>query len=157
MFEIDPLFKPDYGSPNWHIPVNANFTAIDSFVAEVAAQFVLVREEVATENTLIRAEFKTIPRDAFPTSNYTLQPSNVGKGVYISGGSLTVPANVFVRGDVIILFNDAATNRPVVQGSGLTLFWFGGVTGNRTLLPRALATVYFISPTVAVITGQGVI
>ena len=69
---------------------------------------------------------------------------------------VTIPASVFAANDTFTIFNNSASNITLTQGSGLTLYLVGSATtGNRTLAQRGLATVVFISATVAVISGGG--
>lgn len=73
-----------------------------------------------------------------------------------TSGSVTIPASVFAARDVFTIFNNSVTTQTIVQGAGLTLYFAGtATTGNRTLTQFGLATVVFISPTVAVISGGG--
>lgn len=70
--------------------------------------------------------------------------------------TITVPSGVFESNDVVTIYNDTGANVSVAQGSGLTLRFAGtATTGTRTLAQRALATVVFVSPTEAVISGAG--
>ena len=71
-------------------------------------------------------------------------------------GGVTVPASTFAASDVFTIFNNTSSDLSITQGSGLTLYIAGtATTGNRTLAQRGLATVVFISSTVAVISGGG--
>jgi hypothetical protein len=70
---------------------------------------------------------------------------------------ITVPASLFVAGSAVSLYNDTASTLTVTQGAGLTLRLAGTTeTGNRTLSPRAMATIWFRSTTEAIISGPGV-
>ena len=72
-------------------------------------------------------------------------------------GGVTVPANIFNTGDVFSIYNNSSLSFIVSQGAGLTLRLVGtSNTGNRTLAQRGLATVVFLSPSEAVISGGGV-
>lgn len=83
----------------------------------------------------------------------TLALANRGQVIPISAG-VTVPASLFSAGNTVGLYNDTAGNLTITQGSGLTLRNSGtALTGNRTLGQRALCTIWFRSPTEAVITG----
>lgn len=86
----------------------------------------------------------------------TLVVGDRGSLVSATGG-ITVPANVFSARDVVTIFNNSAANITITQGASLTLYLAGtATTGNRTLAQRGLATIVFISATVAVISGGGV-
>jgi hypothetical protein len=94
-------------------------------------------------------------------ANYTLVLSTRGKTIFFVGAPLTVtvPSGVFSAGDVVTILSpyNAATNT-IAQGTGLTLYWANGTsssTGNRTLNNAALATIVFVSGSVAYISGSG--
>jgi hypothetical protein len=68
-----------------------------------------------------------------------------------------VPSATFGAGDAVSIYNDSASAITITQGSGLTLRQGGTTnTGNRTLAPRGMATVWFNSASEAIITGAGV-
>lgn len=92
---------------------------------------------------------------------YTLAASDVGKLLFknnTTAYTYTVPASVFSAGDMVSICNDGASgNISIAQGSGMTLRLSGTTsTGTRTLLPRGMATIYFLSPTAAYVSGPGV-
>lgn len=79
-----------------------------------------------------------------------------GKGYYASQ-TLTVPANVFVGGDMFTVIAANPSSISIVQGSGLTLRLAGTTsTGNRSLATNGIATIIFVSATQALISGPGV-
>lgn len=93
---------------------------------------------------------------------YTLAASDVGKTIYknnTSAYTYTVPASVFAAGDMVTIINDSSSgNISLAQGSGLTLRLGGSTaTGTRTVQPRGVATIYFLSSTAAYVNGNGVI
>jgi hypothetical protein len=56
----------------------------------------------------------------------------------------------------VTIANNSSSSITLTQGSGLTLYLVGtATTGNRTLAQRGIATVVFISATVAIISGGG--
>lgn len=60
-------------------------------------------------------------------------------------------------GSAYSIYNDSAAAITVTQGSGMTLRLAGTTTtGSRTVAPRAFATIWFNSPTEALIMGNGV-
>ena len=86
----------------------------------------------------------------------TLTVDDRGGARLLSSG-VTVPASVFAARDVVVLYNNTAGDLTITEGASLTLRFAGSAaTGNRTLAQRGLATVVFISPTEAVISGAGV-
>lgn len=94
---------------------------------------------------------------ATPTTGGTGTLAIGDRGALVTAtGGITVPANIFSARDVVTIFNNTAGNITVTQGGSLTLYLVGtATTGNRTLAQRGLATVVFISATVAVISGGG--
>ena len=86
----------------------------------------------------------------------TLVVGDRGALVAATGG-ITVPASVFAAQDVVTIVNNSASPITITQGAGLTMYLVGtATTGNRTLAQRGMATVVFISDTVAIISGGGV-
>lgn len=78
-------------------------------------------------------------------------------GARLLSAGVTVPASVFAARDVVVLYNNTAGDLTITEGASLTLRFAGSAAvGNRTLAQRGLATVVFISPTEAVISGAGV-
>lgn len=94
-----------------------------------------------------------------PTTLATGGTAVIGdRGALLSqtSGSVTVPASIFAARDVLTIFNNSASAQTITQGAGLTMYFAGtATTGNRTLAQRGLATIVFISATVAVISGGG--
>lgn len=90
------------------------------------------------------------------TSAYTLQTGDVGKYVQVgTGGSITVPDATFSEGDIISLFNN--TSGDVTITGSVTTMYLAGTDEDKatlTLATRGVATVLFISGTVAVVCGN---
>lgn len=112
--------------------------------------------------TLQQVGYRGIPINV-QTVNYTLALSDRGKSVNANGSTgqnITVPANVFAANDVVTIICSAGsagsgvTN--ILQGTGLSLIWGNGGTGtgNRAAATWSIATIVFMSPTFAVITGS---
>jgi hypothetical protein len=79
-----------------------------------------------------------------------------GRGVVLNAaGNFTIPANVFVAGDVLPLYNNVGSSQTIVQGAGLTMRFGAAGTGNRTLANNGMCSAFFISPTVCSINGSG--
>lgn len=100
--------------------------------------------------------FRNIPAVGTKTSSYTLQTADVGKYVQIgSGGSITIPDATFSEGDAVSLFNN--TSGDITVTCSITTAYIGGAdadVSSVTLATRGVATVFFISGTVCVITGN---
>jgi len=86
----------------------------------------------------------------------TIQKADVGKHVEMDGGNVGVSPNVFAKGDIVVVVNNSATPRVLVSNAGVTVRWVEGATGNRTIRPWGIASVFCLSPNVFIVTGQGV-
>jgi hypothetical protein len=101
--------------------------------------------------------FRAIPSaGAAKTGSYTLVTTDVGEFVEIgSGGSITVPTSTFAAGDAVVLFNNTTGNITITCSAPTT--YVGGTNTTRTsvtLATRGICNVLFITPTLAVITGN---
>jgi hypothetical protein len=92
------------------------------------------------------------------TTGYTLVAADAGKTISITTGGVTVPNAVLSAGNIITIYNNSGSSQTITQGASLTLQWAGqssSTTGNRTLGLYGIATIIFISSSVAVISGAG--
>lgn len=92
------------------------------------------------------------------TSGYTLVAGDAGKTISITTGGVTVPNAVMSAGNIITIYNNSGSSQTITQGASLTLQWAGqssSTTGNRTLGLYGIATIIYISSSVAVISGAG--
>lgn len=100
--------------------------------------------------------YRDIPAVGTKTSSYTLATADVGKYVQVgSGGSITIPDGTFAEGDVVSMFNN--TNAAVTVNCAITTCYIAGTNtdvATANLATRGVATVLFISNTVAVLTGN---
>jgi hypothetical protein len=100
--------------------------------------------------------YRDVPAVGTKTTSYTLQTADVGKYVQVgSGGSITIPDGVFSEGDAVSIFNNT-TGSVTITCSVTTCYKAGTDTdiSSASLDTRGVATVLFISGTVAVITGN---
>jgi hypothetical protein len=89
------------------------------------------------------------------TSAYTLTAADVGDYVNITTGGVTVPAGVFVSGDVVSIYNNSASSQTITT-TAVTCYLVGtATTGNRTLAQRGLATLLCVGTNEFVISGGG--
>lgn len=80
-----------------------------------------------------------------------------GQCIAPSGNNVNVNTGDCAAGFTFSVYNDSAGAITVVQGSGLTLRLAGtATTGNRTLAPFALATIWCYTNVEAIISGAGV-
>jgi hypothetical protein len=106
------------------------------------------------------ASTQTYPRIPGNTqsSNYSLQLSDAGKHINLTGGNITIPLQLFSAGDAITVFNADTVNRNVEVPSGVILTQAGTTrVGNRTLKQNGLATILCIGANNFVISGAGLI
>jgi hypothetical protein len=92
------------------------------------------------------------------TGAYVLIASDAGKSISITTGGVTVPNAVMSAGNIVTIYNNSGSSQTITQGASLTLQWAGqtaSTTGNRTLGLYGIATILFISSSVAVISGAG--
>lgn len=104
--------------------------------------------------------YRTIP-GTVKNSNYTLLAADSGRALYhddTSGYSYTVNTGVFAGGEAVVIVNNTEAGAiTIVQGAGFTLrLANSATTGNRTVAVRGVATIYFVSATVAYVSGAGV-
>ena len=67
-----------------------------------------------------------------------------------------MPANVLTAGQAVTIVNGNASNCTIAQSGSMTLYNSAdGTSGNRTLGPKGMATVIYMSGTVAHISGAG--
>lgn len=92
---------------------------------------------------------------------YTFTAADAGKAVGKStttARTYTVNNNVFAAGDVVTVYNNAASgNITIAGGTGVTVRLAGTTTtGSRTVAAYGVATLYFLSPSVVLVSGAGV-
>jgi hypothetical protein len=109
---------------------------------------------VATAATIdgVVIGYRNIPRS---TTTTTAVVADVGKCIAVTAG-ITIPNSTFAAGDAVSIYNDSAS--AVTITAGVTTLRQAGTanTGNRTLAARGMATVWFNSPTEAIISGAGI-
>jgi hypothetical protein len=99
---------------------------------------------------------RNIPQNA-QSSSYVLVATDNGKCISITTGGVTVPASIFSTGQNVAIYNNSSSNQTITQGSSVTLRLAGTTTtGNKTLLPYALATVFCVASNTFVVAGSGV-
>ena len=100
--------------------------------------------------------YRTVLPVGTKTSSYSLVVGDVGKYVQVgSGGAITIPDATFAEGDVVSVFNNTAGSITIT--CSITTCYKAGEDADiasATLDTRGVATILFISGTVAVITGN---
>ncbi len=84
------------------------------------------------------------------THDYTLRGRCMG-----IGGTTPIAGGGWSGGNVLTLINTGSSNATITE-SGCTLYWTAdGTSGTRTLGPRGMCTLFWVSSTVAYIGGGG--
>jgi hypothetical protein len=156
------------GDITFSLPQNIDSDATIQFGQLVVTTATTLTGTTSTPTAAENTSTNTIASTAFvdrlrslstPTTSPSGGTASIGdRGSLISStGEVTVPANIFSARDVFSIYNNTALPFTIAQGSGLTLRLVGSAnTGNRALAQRGLATVVFLSPSEAVISGGGV-
>ena len=108
--------------------------------------------EIYTQTSL-EVGYRKVPRVTW--TGGTAGITAVGKCYGMTTGGITIPASTFAEGDVFSLFNDSSSAQTISRGSGLALYLAGTDKATVTIAAHCLATVWFNSNVVAVITGSG--
>ena len=89
------------------------------------------------------------------TSPYTLTSTDNGKLISISGGTLTIPLNVFSSGNVISVYNNSSSNLSITNASNVTLYTSGvNLSTSATMAPYTVSNIYCVSNNVFVVDPQ---
>jgi hypothetical protein len=90
------------------------------------------------------------------TTAYTLNLLDNGRMINTATGGVTVPANIFLAGNNVTIYNDSSSDQTITQGAGVTMYLAGtATTGNRTLAQRGLCTVICVGINTFAISGAG--
>ena len=99
---------------------------------------------------------RDIPQN-LQTSGYTLVASDNGKHIFTTA-SITVPASVFVTGDVVTVINSGSATLSITQGSSVLLRQAGTTnTGSRTLASHGIASITCVASNTFYVTGTGLV
>jgi hypothetical protein len=167
--------KPQIGgsTDTWGTKLNENFDELDTELKAVSDAADAAQATADTAETAVGTSYdpsavaltSTDVQDALDelctlppqskSADYTLLATDTGGIVSISSGNITVPPSVFATGDVVVIYNNASTNRTIARGSGVTMYWIDGANANRTLGQRGLATIVCVGTDTFVVTGQG--
>jgi hypothetical protein len=92
-----------------------------------------------------------------PTIANTATATAVNGKCYLNTAAITINNGVHAAGDIFCVYNNSAAAFNITQGT-ITTMRLGGTTttGTRTLAPRGMATLYFITATEVLVSGSGV-
>jgi hypothetical protein len=100
--------------------------------------------------------FRNVPAVGTKTASYTLATADVGKYVQVgAAGAIVIPDATFAEGDIVSVFNNNAASITIT--CTITTAYISGTDADKatvTLATRGVATIFFISGTVCVITGN---
>ena len=140
--------------------IGANNTGVIKFYTDNAGTSA-VACTIGSDGTVSdsKGNLRKIPQNYHNAATYTLVASDAGKHVLeaTNGATITVPNSVFGAGDAVTIISyQGSGNTTIAQGSGLTLYNAAdGATGNRTLAPRGMATIIFVTGSMGYISGAG--
>jgi len=101
--------------------------------------------------------YQNIPLSGIKTASYTLVAGDVGKFIELgTSGTVVVPASVFAAGDAISIFNNTSASISCTC-SAVTTVYKGGTDADISsfsVTTRGVATILFITATLAVVTGN---
>lgn len=105
-----------------------------------------------TPTTALSAGFRGVPSIG---NTATATKAAVGK-VYKNTGNLAINNSVFAADDVFAVYNNSASS--ITLNGTITTMRLAGTTttGNRTIAPRGMASVFFVSATECIVSGSGV-
>jgi hypothetical protein len=88
---------------------------------------------------------------------YVLVATDNGRCIDITTGGVTVPAGVFLPGQVVTIFNNSVSSQTITEDASVTLRFAGTAsTGNRTLGQYGVATILCVAANTFIITGVGI-
>jgi hypothetical protein len=87
-------------------------------------------------------------------SAYTLVAADAGKHI-LASGTVTIPNSVFAAGDAVTIINNTGSDLTITKTITTMYNTADGSSANRTLATRGMATILFVSGTVAYISGAG--
>ena len=113
--------------------------------------------DTCTADGTNKVGYRNIPLSGTKTASYTLVAGDVGKFIELgTSGTVVVPASVFAAGDAISIFNNTSASISCTC-SAVTTVYKGGTDADIasfSVTTRGVATILFITATVAVVTGN---
>ena len=105
-----------------------------------------------------KGDVRSIPSVA-KSSQHALIASDAGKCLLSSSGGLVVNNSVMSAGDAVTFINNSSSDMTITingTGSGLSLYnGATGVSGNKTLSAKGMATIWFAGADTGFISGAG--
>ena len=140
-----------------NLKVQGNASGAGTSTLESANTSSSVTYSLPDSSSSVTLGYVNIPLSGIKTASYTLVAGDVGKFVELgTSGTVVVPASVFTTGDVIMIFNNTSGSISCTC-SAVTTVYKGGTDadiGSFSVTTRGVATILFITATVAVVTGN---
>jgi hypothetical protein len=140
-----------------NLKVQGNASGAGTSTLESANTSSSVTYSLPDTSSSVTLGYLNIPLSGIKTSSYTLVAGDVGKFVELgTSGTVVVPASVFTTGDVIMIFNNTSGSISCTC-SAVTTVYKGGTDADIasfSVTTRGIATILFITATVAVVTGN---
>jgi hypothetical protein len=132
-------------------------TGVATFIAPILGTPSSGNLTSCTADGTNKVGYINIPLSGIKTASYTLVAGDVGKFVELgTSGTVVVPASVFAAGDAISIFNNTSASISCTC-SAVTTVYKGGTDADIasfSVTTRGVATILFITATVAVVTGN---
>ena len=132
-------------------------TGVATFIAPILGTPTSGNLTSCTADGTNKVGYLNIPNSGAKTASYTLVVGDVGKFIELgTSGTVVVPASVFAAGDAISIFNNTSASISCTC-SAVTTVYKGGTDADIStfsVTTRGVATILFITSTVAVITGN---
>ena len=140
-----------------NLKVQGNASGAGTSTLESANTSSSVTYSLPDSSSSVTMGYLNIPLSGIKTSSYTLVAGDVGKFVELgTSGTVVVPASVFTTGDAIMIFNNTSASISC-DCSAVTTVYKGGTDADIasfSVTTRGVATILFITATVAVVTGN---
>lgn len=140
-----------------NLKVQGNASGAGTSTLESANTSSSVTYSLPDSSSSVTLGYLNIPLSGIKTASYTLVAGDVGKFVELgTSGTIVVPASVFAAGDVISIFNNTSASISCTC-SAVTTVYKGGTDADIStfsVTTRGVATILFITATVAVVTGN---
>lgn len=140
-----------------NLKVQGNASGAGTSTIESANTSSSVTYSLPDSSSNVTLGFLNVPLSGIKTASYTLVAGDVGKFIELgTSGTVVVPASVFAAGDVISIFNNTSGSISCTC-SAVTTVYKGGTDadiGSFSVTTRGVATILFITATVAVVTGN---
>jgi hypothetical protein len=140
-----------------NLKVQGNASGAGTSTLESANTSSSVTYSLPDSSSSVTLGYVNIPLSGIKTASYTLVAGDVGKFVELgTSGTVVVPASVFTTGDAIMIFNNTSASISCTC-SAITTVYKGGTDADIasfSVTTRGVATILFITATVAVVTGN---